>query len=257
MDQTPAAVRLPRGRASCLGEEARWFGRDGIRGRFQARSPAGRPLPTVLANLHSRSFSSRPSTTRSKGSRCRRASHANGRCKRPRSCMSRALPLPSRRMERCRVRASRGVFQSRRARCNRLPRPGGKGEGIGVLIAVGLLEHFDVGPVDSARFYHLQIEAMKLAFADLHAHVADPAAMTVRPEALLDPAYLAERARLIDPHRASMPTAGLPKSGGTVYLTAAYASGMMVSFIQSNYRGFGSGVVVPGTGIALHSRGEN
>jgi len=131
------------------------------------------------------------------------------------------------------------------------------GQGIAALIALGLLEHFDLGPVDSARFYHLQIEAMKLAFADLHAHVADPAAMTVRPEALLDPAYLAERARLIDPHRANMPTAGLPKSGGTVYLTAADASGMMVSFIQSNYRGFGSGVVVPGTGIALHSRGEN
>src|SRR6218665_767974 len=98
---------------------------------------------------------------------------------------------------------------------------------------------------------------MELAWADFHAHVAEPAAMTGLPEALLDPAYLAERVRLIDPHRGNMPTAGLPKSGGTVYLPAADASGMMVSFIQSNYRGFGSGVVVPGTGIALHSRGEN
>src|SRR6218665_2138017 len=98
---------------------------------------------------------------------------------------------------------------------------------------------------------------MRRALSDLHAHVAEPAAMTGRPEALLDPAYLAARARLIDPYRPNMPAAGLPQSGGTVYLPAADASGMMVSFIQSNYRGFGSGVVVPGTGIALHSRGEN
>ena len=131
------------------------------------------------------------------------------------------------------------------------------GQGIAAQIALGMLQHVDLGPLDGARFYHLQIEAVKLAFADLHAHVSDPVSMRVRPEALLDPAYLAERARLIAPERAATPVAGTPRTGGTVYLAAADASGMMVSFIQSNYRGFGSGVVVPGTGIALHNRGES
>src|SRR5690606_13233102 len=73
--------------------------------------------------------------------------------------------------------------------------------------------------------------------------------------ALLDPAYLAERARLIKPDSASQVAAGTPKPGGTVYLATADAAGSMVSFIQSNFRGFGSGVVVPDTGIALHNRG--
>ena len=131
------------------------------------------------------------------------------------------------------------------------------GQGIAAQIALGLLQHFDLGRLDGAEFYHLQIEAVKLAFADLHAHVSDPASMLVRPEALLDPAYLADRARLITPGRAATPTHGTPKTGGTVYLAAADSAGMMVSFIQSNYRGFGSGVVVPGTGIALHNRGES
>jgi gamma-glutamyltranspeptidase/glutathione hydrolase len=98
---------------------------------------------------------------------------------------------------------------------------------------------------------------MKLAFADLHHHVADPRHMRTDARALLDRAYLAERARLISMDRASVPTAGTPATGGTVYLTAADANGTMVSFIQSNYHGFGSGVVVPGTGISLHNRGLN
>ena len=131
------------------------------------------------------------------------------------------------------------------------------GQGIAAQIALGMLQHFDLGPLDGAAFYHLQIEAVKLAFADLHAHVSDPTSMQVQPEALLDAAYLAERARLISPRRAATPVPGTPRTGGTVYLAAADASGMMVSFIQSNYRGFGSGVVVPGTGIALHNRGES
>jgi len=131
------------------------------------------------------------------------------------------------------------------------------GQGIAALMALGMLDHFDLGARDGTDFYHLQIEAVKLAFADLHAHVAEPSSMRVRAEDLLAPGYLAERAKLIDPRRAREASAGLPKMGGTVYLAAADASGMMVSFIQSNYRGFGSGVVVPGTGISLHNRGEN
>ena len=135
---------------------------------------------------------------------------------------------------------------------------GPNGQGIGALMALGMLERFDLPAMapDSTQALHLQIEAMKLAFADLHAYVADPDHMTpVTAAHLLDPAYLAARARLIDPARASRPTQGQPHSGGTVYLTAADSKGMMVSFIQSNFKGFGSGVVVPGTGIALHNRG--
>ncbi|MCA3233665.1 MAG: gamma-glutamyltransferase family protein, partial [Cupriavidus sp.] len=132
------------------------------------------------------------------------------------------------------------------------------GQGIAALIGLGILDRFDLEGmgVDSADFYHVGIEAMKLAFADLHRHVSDPATMQHAPASFLDPSYLAERAALIDPKRAGTPSAGMPKIGGTVYLTAADAAGSMVSFIQSNYRGFGSGVVVPGTGISLHNRGE-
>src|SRR5690606_10749008 len=86
-------------------------------------------------------------------------------------------------------------------------------------------------------------------------HNADIDHMRVKPSELIDRAYLAERARLIDPQRAGDPGHGQPRPGGTVYLAAADASGMMVAFIQSNYMGFGSGVVVPGTGISLQNRG--
>ena len=130
------------------------------------------------------------------------------------------------------------------------------GSGLGALIALGLLEHlpFDATAPGSAARMHLEIEAMRLAFADLQTHVADAEHMRLAPQALLQPAYLKRRAALIDPLRAGHYPAGQPASGGTVYLCAADAQGMMVSFIQSNYKGFGSGVVVPGTGIALHNR---
>ena len=130
------------------------------------------------------------------------------------------------------------------------------GQGIVALIALGILEQFDMAalPVDSADSVHLQIEAVKLAFADANAYLADIDHMTTRAEHLLDDGYLTERAALIDPERARPVTAGIPR-GGTVYLTAADAEGMMVSMIQSNYLGFGSGVVVPGTGISLQNRG--
>jgi len=131
------------------------------------------------------------------------------------------------------------------------------GQGIAALIALGILDHTDVtarDPDDPVAL-HLQIEAIKLALADAEAFVADPAHMDVPPEALLAPDYLAARARLIDPARAALASAGAPLAGGTVCLAAADAEGMMVSFIQSNYAGFGSGVVVPGTGISLQNRG--
>jgi gamma-glutamyltranspeptidase/glutathione hydrolase len=131
------------------------------------------------------------------------------------------------------------------------------GQGIAALIALGILEQFDIASlkVDSVESQHLQIEAMKLAFADVYRYVADPGSMEVTPEEMLDDAYLKSRAKLIDRKRATRFAFGMPKSGGTIYLSSADESGMMVSFIQSNFMGFGSGVVVPDTGIALQNRG--
>jgi gamma-glutamyltranspeptidase/glutathione hydrolase len=131
------------------------------------------------------------------------------------------------------------------------------GQGIAALMALGILEKFDVAglALDSVQSQHLQIEAMKLAFADLYKYVADPRSMDVTPAQMLDDAYLASRAKLISMDKATAFAAGRPHAGGTIYMSAADESGMMVSFIQSNYMGFGSGVVVPGTGISLQNRG--
>ena len=131
------------------------------------------------------------------------------------------------------------------------------GQGISALIALGILEHFDLASLDpdSIESQHLQIEAMKLGFADAYRYVSDPRTMEFAPQRLLDRDYLARRARLIDRSRAQLFGPGEPPRGGTVYLCVADASGMIVSLIQSNYMGFGSGVVVPGTGISLQNRG--
>ncbi len=132
------------------------------------------------------------------------------------------------------------------------------GQGLAALIGLGILDCFDLAShkVDSVASVHLQIEAMKLAFADAYRYISDARFMDIPVAALLDKAYLQSRAALISMQRASVPSFGIPKHGGTVYLTTADASGMMVSLIQSNYMGFGSGVVVPGTGIALQNRGH-
>ena len=131
------------------------------------------------------------------------------------------------------------------------------GQGIGALIAIGILNHLDLPshPVDGVQSQHLQIEAMKLAFADIYQYVADPRSMGVTPAQMLDPAYLADRAKLINPNKATHFQFGLPPTGGTVYLSTSDEQGRMVSFIQSNYMGFGSGVVVPEFGISLQNRG--
>jgi gamma-glutamyltranspeptidase/glutathione hydrolase len=134
------------------------------------------------------------------------------------------------------------------------------GQGIVALMALGILGHCGIdrfGP-DDADSLHLQIEAIKLAFADAHAYVADPGAMRdVTAADLLSDDYLAGRAKLIREDKAQTFGAGSPGRGGTVYLTTADENGMMVSYIQSNYMGFGSGVVVPGTGISLQNRGTS
>ncbi len=130
------------------------------------------------------------------------------------------------------------------------------GQGIATLMALGMIDSLgeaNAGP-DDPDTIHIAIEAMKLAFADVFRYVADPSSMRVPAETLLDPDYLANRAKLIARDRAGEPTFGAPKRGGTVYLAAADEAGRMISFIQSNYMGFGSGVVAPG-GISLQNRG--
>jgi len=131
------------------------------------------------------------------------------------------------------------------------------GQGIAALMALGILEHTEIDTLDpdSAAGIHLQLEAMKLALADVERYVAELSSMQIPPSSLLDPDYLRRRAALIDRTHAGDPGAGAPTTGGTVYVSAADANGMMVSFIQSNYAGFGSGVVVPDTGIHLQNRG--
>lgn len=131
------------------------------------------------------------------------------------------------------------------------------GQGIAALIALGILDGMGLNshPRDSVESYHLQIEAIKLAFADAHRYVADPDKAEVPTSGLLSPAYLAQRRALIGP-MARSPEPGSPPRGGTVYLCATDRDGMMISMIQSNYFGFGSGVVVPGWGLSLQNRGH-
>lgn len=133
------------------------------------------------------------------------------------------------------------------------------GQGIAALIACGILDQFDLSALrpESVEAVHLQVEAMKLALADVYRYVADPAAMQVSVADLCDRAYLRKRAELIDRRRARPFAHGQPSQAETIYLAAADASGMMVSFIQSNFKGFGSGVVVEGTGISLQNRGSS
>ena len=131
------------------------------------------------------------------------------------------------------------------------------GQGLAALQALAILQSRDIRQLepDCPDVQHLGIEAMKLAFADAHQHIADPKYMTVTVEQLLDPKYIAKRAALVDMEHAGDPKAGTPKDGGTILLTAADAGGTMVTLIQSNYQGFGSGIVIPGTGIHLQNRG--
>ncbi|MFM1655626.1 gamma-glutamyltransferase family protein [Brevibacillus sp. B_LB10_24] len=130
------------------------------------------------------------------------------------------------------------------------------GHGLVALMALNILKGFDFGERDTLDTYHKQIEAMKLAFADGKKYIADPCSMSVSVADLLSDAYAEERRRLIG-KEAIQPEPGRPPKGGTVYLCTADGEGNMVSFIQSNYMGFGSGLVVPGTGIALHNRGHS
>jgi len=130
-------------------------------------------------------------------------------------------------------------------------------QGISALIALGILAHLGVEGMhpDSPESIHLQVEAMRAAFDVCFEHIAEPESMKVDPRMLLDEDDLQAKAKAISRKRAIVAPAKVPAGGGTVYIAAADKGGMMVSLIQSNYFGFGSGIVVPGTGIALQNRG--
>jgi len=132
------------------------------------------------------------------------------------------------------------------------------GQGICALMALNILKGFEFTPdsFGTGRTLHLQMEAMKMAFADAAGHVADPDHMRVTVKDLLSEVYATERRKLIN-ESAIDPHPGTPASGGTVYFAAADGDGNMISMIQSNYAGYGSGLVIPGWGVTLHNRAAN
>ena len=130
------------------------------------------------------------------------------------------------------------------------------GQGLITLMALNILKEFDLKAEVSAEIYHKAFEAIKLAFTDGKKYITDISRMEVKIEDLLSEEYAKKRKGTIG-QKAIEPAPGRPPKGGTVYLAAADNQGNYVSFIQSNYLGFGSGLVVPDTGIALQNRGNN
>ena len=133
-------------------------------------------------------------------------------------------------------------------------------QGIGALEMLNIMERFDLGQfgLNSARTLHLEIEAKKLAYADVARYIADPRTAKMPVAGMLSKQYAADRAKLIDPehaHCAVAPGKPLPGAGDTTYLSVVDREGNMVSLIESNYAEFGSGLVADGTGFVLHDRG--
>lgn len=129
-------------------------------------------------------------------------------------------------------------------------------QGVIGLIGLNILENFKFNKADHIDTYHAYIESIKLAFSDGLNYIADPRYMRVEVDDMLSKAYAKKRFLEIK-SEAIIPKCDNPKQSGTVYLATADHDGNMVSFIQSNYMGFGSGLVVPNTGIALQNRGHN
>ena len=130
-------------------------------------------------------------------------------------------------------------------------------QGVSVLTALAILEALGPLPEDPIEAGHLQVEAVRAAMADRQEHLGDPATMRTTPEALLDATRIATIARAVDRDRAGAWPPARPATGGTAYLCTADSDGLLVSLIQSNFKGFGSGVVVPGGGFGLHNRGSH
>jgi gamma-glutamyltranspeptidase / glutathione hydrolase len=135
------------------------------------------------------------------------------------------------------------------------------GQGLAALEMLNIMENFPFGQKEyefgSVNALHTMIEAKKLAYSDLAKYIGDPRGQSLPLSTLLSKQWAAERARKIDPdHAACQVTAGtLPPAGDTTYLTVVDRDGNMISLIQSNFSEFGSDVVAPGTGFALHNRG--
>jgi gamma-glutamyltranspeptidase / glutathione hydrolase len=129
-------------------------------------------------------------------------------------------------------------------------------QGLATLIALNVLDGFDLSSLsrNSGESFHIQIEAMKLGFADTYRYVGDPERVDIPLSSLLSKEYAARRRRGIG-ERASVAAPGNPRRGDTVYLCVADRDGMMVSYIQSSSAAFGSHIVVPGTGVVLQNRG--
>lgn len=131
------------------------------------------------------------------------------------------------------------------------------GHGITVLMALNIFKNLSLDEdINSEESIHKQIESLKLAFSDVKEFIADKDHMRTDVSSLLSDDYSKTRASLIN-ENALDPIYGDPEKGGTVYLATADKFGNMVSYIQSNYTQFGSGVVIPGTGITMHNRGAN
>jgi len=132
------------------------------------------------------------------------------------------------------------------------------GQGLMALIATGIVNQLGLETLspDSAESIHLQIEATRIAYRIIERELADIASMRIPLDALLNEAYFKQQAGEIDPNKAIVKPTNIGAAPDTVYLTTADKNGMMVSMIQSNFRGFGSGIVVPNTGISLQNRGS-
>ncbi len=129
-------------------------------------------------------------------------------------------------------------------------------QGSAVLEALNLIEDLELGAPESTNRHHLLIEAMKIALTDRDAYMTDSEHMNIDPATLTSKKWAKERRGEIDPTVASRPKAGRAAVGGTAYFCTADGDGMMVSMIQSNYKGWGSGVTVGDWGINLQNRGS-
>jgi len=129
------------------------------------------------------------------------------------------------------------------------------GQGIVALMAMNVLNGYDIKEKESAETYHLQFEAMKRAFTSGKHYITEREKMSVKVEDLLSEEYANQQRAQIGVNAGDVEPDLVPARSGTVYLATADKDGNMVSYIQSNYMGFGSGVVVPGTGIGLQNRG--
>ncbi len=129
------------------------------------------------------------------------------------------------------------------------------GQGIVSLMALNILNNMDINKFDELKALHTSIEAIKLSFADAKAYISDMDFMSYKVDELLSDEYAKSRGKLIKEF-ASNPTCGNPRESETVYVATSDTMGNMVSLMQSHFMGFGSGIVVPGTGIPLHNRGR-